>query len=223
MDADDRMLPERLERQLWFLEQNRDVTVACSFAHIIDAYGTRIGRSSHPVDTSAGLKARDPSHFLEIVHSSVMAVKADVLAVGGYRKMDMPLEDRDLWGRLVTSGFRIRCQRERLVEYRLHGRALSAGAVCRARELIDLNVVRRLDGAPEIPYEHFPEWNRSRPLTERLGSVRRDFAFREFKGATRHYAERRWSQCASALLAAALVRPVWTVSKALSGITVFKD
>jgi glycosyltransferase involved in cell wall biosynthesis len=223
VDADDRMLPERLERQLWFLEQNRDVSVACSFAYIIDAHGKRIALSSHPIDTGAGVRSRDPSHFLEIVHSSVMAVKEDVLAVGGYRKMDMPLEDRDLWGRLVTSGFRIRCQRERLVEYRLHGSALSTGAVSRACELIDLNVVRRLDGAPEIPYERFLEWNRSRSLAQRLGSVRRNFALSEFKGATRHYAERRWPQCASALLAAALVRPMWTVSRALSGITAFKD
>jgi glycosyltransferase involved in cell wall biosynthesis len=223
LDADDRMLPDRLERQLRFLDQNRDISVACSFAYLIDIDGKRIGTSSHPVDSAAGVKALDPSRFLEVIHSSVIALRADVLGVGGYRRMDMPLEDRDLWGRLVTAGFRIRSQPERLVEYRLHGGALSARAASNAGELIDLNVVHRLRGDPEIPYEQFPEWSRSRPFSHRVSSLRKNFAMRQFKSATRHYAERRWPKCASALLAATVARPVWALSRALSAITISND
>ena len=213
MDADDRMLPERLERQLWFLERNRDVSVASSFAYLVDARGRRIARSSHQIDVDAGIKESNPSRYLDIVHSSVMAVKADVLAVGGYRKMKMPLEDRDLWGRLVTAGFRIRCQHERLVEYRLHGGAISTG-VTRAGELIDVNIFRRLRGEPEIPYERFLEWHKDRPLLERLRSNSRYLALRNYNLATRHYAERRWIRCAFTLLAAVLIRPGWAIAKA---------
>jgi hypothetical protein len=225
MDADDRMLPERLERQLWFLSRNPDVSVACSFAYLLDAAGKRIANSSHKVDVEAGIRFRDPSLFLEIVHSSVMAVKADVLAVGGYRNTNLPvpLEDRDLWGRLVTAGFRIRCQHERLVEYRLHGAALSTGAGARAAELIDLNVVRRLLGDPEVSYDSFLECYQSRPLVQRVRGSMRNFAKKKYKRAARHYAERRWFHCAGALLAAVLSGPGWTISRALSGIVAGKN
>jgi glycosyltransferase involved in cell wall biosynthesis len=221
MDADDRMLPDRLERQLWFLNRNPDASVTCSFAYLINPEGKRIGRSSHTVDVEAGIRCLNPSLFVEIVHPSVAAVKASIMAVGGYRGVTLP--DRDLWGRLVTAGYTIRCQHERLLEYRLHGHALSAKVGRKASEPIDENIVRRLRGAPEIPYECFPEWDRGRPLMLRLASARRHFATRQFKSATRHYAERHWPQCASSLLAASLARPVWTVSRALSAITISSE
>jgi len=222
MDADDRMLPQRLERQLWFLTQNPGLTIACSFAYLIDAEGNRIGRSSHEVDVDAGIRSLDPSLFLEIVHPSVLAVKADLLAVGGYQGSG-PLRDRDLWGRLVTAGYRIRCQREVLLEYRLHCGAVTAGGVPQAGELIDLNVIRRLRGDPEIPYDCFAEWNKSRSAAHRLSSLTRRFASTHYKRATRYYAERRWWRCASELAGAALARPGWTASRALSALTMLKD
>ncbi len=221
MDADDRMLPERLERQLWFLSQNRDVSVACSFAHVVNVAGDRIGFSSHLIDMDAGLRELNPSHFLELVHPSVMAVKADVLAVGGYRIMSLP--DRDLWGRLVTTGFRIACQHEPLMEYRLHGAALSSGSLARQAEFIDLNVVRRLRGEPEVSYGSFVEWYQSRPLLQRIRRGMSNFAKKKYKRATRHYAERRWFRCAGALLAAVCFGPGWTISRAFSGIAVGKN
>ena len=223
IDADDRMLPDRLERQLWFLDQNPGVSVCCSFAYLIDVRGKRIATSSHPVDVDAGIRELNPSLFMEIVHSSVMAAKADILAVGGYRGMPAPLEDRDLWGRLVAAGFQIRCQHERLVEYRLHGSALSASGWSRECEWIDLNVVRRLRGDPEIPLEHFSQSQEGRSLARRLRSSIVHAALNHYKRATRHYAERRWLECAAALLAATLVRPKWTLSRALSGVIARKN
>jgi glycosyltransferase involved in cell wall biosynthesis len=220
MDADDRMRPDRLERQLWFLSQNRDVSVACSFAYFLNVEGDRIGFSSHLIDVDAGIRELNPSHFLELVHPSVMAVKADVLAVGGYRIMSLP--DRDLWGRLVTAGFRIACQHEPLMEYRLHGAALSSGSLVRQAEFIDLNVVRRLRGEPEVSYDSFLEWYQSRPVLQRLRRSMSNFAKKKYKRATRHYAERRWFKCAGALTAAVLLGPGWTISRALSGISIGK-
>ena len=118
-DADDRMLPQRLERQLLFLKDNPQFSVVCSHADLINVNGKKIGISTHPVDTLRGRKEFTPGLFLEVVSSSVLMRRSAVADVGGYR--DMWMEDRDLWGRLVTQGYLIGCQKERLIEYRLHG------------------------------------------------------------------------------------------------------
>jgi len=101
------MLPTRLERQIAFFNENPGTSVICSFSYIIDAKGKRIGKSQNDVDASAGIAEQDPSRFLEVVHPSVIMVKEDVLALGLYNEALT-----DLWGRLVTSGKQILCQRE---------------------------------------------------------------------------------------------------------------
>ena len=108
------MLPTRLERPIAFLNENPGTSVICGFSFIIDAKGKRIGKSQNDADVSAAIAEQDPSHFLEVVHPS-----------GGYNKALTRVVDRYLWGRLVTSGKQILCQREILTGYRLHGSSLT--------------------------------------------------------------------------------------------------
>lgn len=156
LDADDRMLPTRLERQIAFFNENPGTSVICSFSYIIDAKGKRKGKSQNDVDASAGIAEQDPSRFLEVVHPSVIMVKEDVLALGGYNEALTRVVDRDLWGRLVTSGKQILCQREFLTDYRLHGSSMTMSSVLKPSMSclpIDINVVRRLKDEPELSLE----------------------------------------------------------------------
>jgi hypothetical protein len=123
------MLPTRLERQIAFFNENPGTSVICSFSYIIDAKGKRIGKSQNDVDASAGIAEQDPSRFLEVVYPSVIMVKEDVLALGGYNEALTRVVDRDLWGRFVTSGKQILCQREFLTDYRLHGSSLTMSSL----------------------------------------------------------------------------------------------
>ena len=220
-DADDRMLPRRLERQLAFLEERPELSVACSYSYFISAAGRRIGSSARPVELERGRRELRPSLFVELTQSTVMMRKAACIEVGGYREDLSYAEDRDLWGRFATGGHAIGCQPEFLVEFRLHGgsmtmtRAAVQHETCR---FIDFNIVRRLQGLPECSPAEFREWERARPLAARLRDARDFRALHAFKKAARHYGEGRYIRCAADLATALSLDPARLLSRAIAKI-----
>lgn len=216
VDADDRMLPTRLERQLAFFRDHPQLSVICSNSFIIDVGGKRIGQSVYAADVARGRRECNPALFVDINHSSVMMKKTDILAVGGYRGDPPFAEDRDLWGRLVTAGYDIGCQPEFLVETRLHGGSISmrsAFSQSEACRYIDTNIVRRLRGQPEFSLEEYRRWARERRLSVRFSERRQAVGTCYFKMASRHYVEGRWVRFAAATLCALCLRPHFVAHK----------
>jgi glycosyltransferase involved in cell wall biosynthesis len=219
MDADDRMLPNRVERQLAFYNENQDASVICSYSYIINSKGERIGVSKNDLDVAAGIRELNPARFSEIVHPSVMMKKDDVMRLGGYNGGFTPIEDRELWGRLVTSGKLIKCQKECLMEYRLHGSSLTMWDVFKPRakgRSVDINVIRRLKGEQELSVQQVEEMLNARPLLQRWEDGRGYFALKLYKNATRMYAERHLVKFSLLFTVAALLKPVNTIRRALN-------
>jgi len=121
-DDDDLMLPDRLGQQVEFLRMHPEVSVVSSWVHLIDEAGGIIGHSCPKVDLDRGIAQRIPTLFLEIIHPASMYRRSDVLKVGGYRPVK--LEDRDLWGRLATSGYRIAVHPQFVALHRRHSSSL---------------------------------------------------------------------------------------------------
>lgn len=222
IDSDDRMLPNRLERQLQFIEQHPGLVVACSNCYFIDAVGKRIGQSTCTVDVEKGTRERRPGLFLELAHPTVLMRKDVFLKMGGYCEDLLYAEDRHLWGRIATSGNSILCQNEFLTEFRLHGGSMTMSQAELQREVcgwIDLNIVRRLNGEPELSLEEFRLWNESKPFVRKVRE-RLDFtALHSFKKASRYYGEGHYLQCALSLAAAVSLNPGRMVSRVLSKIS----
>jgi hypothetical protein len=99
MDADDIAFPERLARQVEFLDRHPRVAVVGSAVVRIDASGREIKRNtcptSHP-DIVAALR-----EYVCFTHPSVLVRAAALRAVGGYRRAYRDAEDYDLWLRLA--------------------------------------------------------------------------------------------------------------------------
>jgi hypothetical protein len=99
MDADDIAFPERLARQVDFLDRHPGVAVVGSAVVRIDAEGRELKRNicptSHP-DIVEALREYSP-----FTHPSVMLRTAALLAVGGYRAAYAAAEDYDVWLRLA--------------------------------------------------------------------------------------------------------------------------
>ena len=209
MDADDVMMPNRLERQLSFMMTQPNISVACSHAYLIDIKGTIIGISQNTVDVSRGRNERNPKLFSEIVHPSVLMRKKDILQIGGYRDVYF-CNDRDLWGRLVTAGFDIRCQPEILLGYRLHLGAASAQTMRRNSlyaTYCDVNVVRRLQGKNEFSFESFLVERKQRSLFARLNDYRKTSALMYYKRSTRYRGEGLYGRCVLSLAIAVALDP----------------
>ena len=98
MDADDVSHPDRLARQLDFMERNPSVAVLGSAYELIDETGNVHGTVSPPEsdgDICRSLHYRNP-----ICHPSVMLRKQAILQAGGYLG-GQNAEDYDLWLRIA--------------------------------------------------------------------------------------------------------------------------
>ena len=119
MDADDVMLPDRLERQAAHLESNADVGLLGGGIVLVDEQGREIDREP----------GRPELDFLvrnELTHGTVV-MRADALrALGGYR-LDQS-EDYDLWLRF-DEHYRVAAVADPVIRYRLHPGQFSVTAL----------------------------------------------------------------------------------------------
>ncbi len=157
MDHDDICLPLRLERQIDFLDNKKDIiAVGTSFIEI-DEVGRKINPVCNPTShrdiESALLRGQC------LIHHPTTMVRAEVLSeVGGYREGFNGAEDYDLWLRLSEKGSLANIDEFHLY-YRIHDNAVSERAgveqlnsMIRARD--DAWIRRNLNATYE-PIKHW--------------------------------------------------------------------
>jgi len=121
-DDDDHSRPERLERQVSFLEAHPEIAVVGSAADIVDEAGARAGAYALPLTPQAirRVARRDPP----FVGGAVMMRRTAYEQAGGYRAAFRMSEDLDLWLRMDPATFAN--LREPLYAWRRHGRSQTA-------------------------------------------------------------------------------------------------
>ena len=100
LDADDIALPERLARQVAFLEAHPEIGLLGSAAREINGDGREVRVVRPPEDDAALRRAlirRNP-----MLHSTVVMRRHLVEAVGGYDSHFVVAQDYDLWIRLAA-------------------------------------------------------------------------------------------------------------------------
>ena len=116
-DDDDRSHPERIERQVSYLEAHPGVGVLGTAANTIDTEGRRIG--IYPVPLSPEAIRRTLRRAVPFAHGSVMMRRSAYEAAGGYRGAFRASQDYDLWLR-VPADAGLANLPEPLYEWRLH-------------------------------------------------------------------------------------------------------
>ena len=214
MDADDISLPERLERQVRYLESNKEVGVLGSGAQIIDQYGRTSSIIKFPETNSPILWSL--SYFCPIIHPTVMARREIYVEAGGYRSVWPHAEDYDLWTRIAGRST-LHNLGEVLLQLRKHeanitqaefpltlsnsleisrkfvetllGKNLSPDLI---KVLWNIDEPRNLMNAPELLsqiYERFLE--RYKINAEEKAFLRKDVAMRLTHMANRHFRDSR--------------------------------
>src|SRR5579872_4675255 len=100
MDADDIATPDRLGRQLQYMEAHPGVAVLGGAVEIIDANGKLRGNAAPPTGDDA-IRSNLQNGNTVFYHPTVMMRKEVFLAVGGYREVVVDAEDFDLWTRIA--------------------------------------------------------------------------------------------------------------------------
>jgi glycosyltransferase involved in cell wall biosynthesis len=101
-DADDICKPDRLKKQVEFLDSHPEYVLVSSGAELINASGKIIGKEDYPSeDKQLRLNLYKRNSF---VHPAAMYRKKAFEKVGGYRNIFNGAEDYDLWFRLMRLG-----------------------------------------------------------------------------------------------------------------------
>ncbi|MBL62014.1 MAG: glycosyl transferase family 2 [Opitutae bacterium] len=129
MDADDFSHPNRLERQIEFLDAHPEIgLVASRIEHWTPDEESRPGYAAYVEWTNGLLLPEDlaRSRFVEspFAHPSVVFRKELVEKFGGYREGPFP-EDYELWLRWMESGVRMQKLPQVLLRWRDHDQRLS--------------------------------------------------------------------------------------------------
>jgi glycosyltransferase involved in cell wall biosynthesis len=126
IDADDLMVPDRLLKQVEWMEAHPEVAVLASRVALIDADGEPCGAWStdHETITEEDIRRMLPRTNC-IAHPSVM-IRVDALGSLRYDARQKGAEDWDLWLRLAARGSRIAKLAEPLTRYRVHATSIMA-------------------------------------------------------------------------------------------------
>ncbi len=154
MDADDLALPERLARQVAFLDAHPEIAVLGAQAAFIDANGALTGEQTHFPTAARDVAAALLSRGCVVKHPTVLARKSAILAAGGYRSAFVPAEDFDLWLRVAECAG-VANLPDVLLRYRIHAAQTSSGVNLRQRFAHDLALIAaraRRKGGPD-PFE----------------------------------------------------------------------
>ena len=136
MDADDICLPERLEKQYQFMENNPNVALSsCRFMTLKNGVISSGGCGGKYDNESikALLLVTNP-----ILHPGIIA-KADAIRSLLYDKTFTCTEDMELWTRFVMAGYDVMIMPEYLMIYRLHDKQITETTLDKQRkEVIEI-------------------------------------------------------------------------------------
>ncbi len=216
IDADDRMLPQRLEKQLAFLEQHPEVTVVSCLAHYINTRGEVIGKNYTDLLTVADCQryvAEDRIIFC--LHPGATFRKQPVLEIGGYHREMKYGEDIDLWNRLADHQYYTVVMPEVLMQYRVHPQSSMVKIASHSDILswvID-NTRRRRRGEAELSLVAFREQLAAAPWRKRL--KRRWIIYRDayYRSAGLMFGSRRYGWFVAYMLAASVMGPRYVFFK----------
>ncbi|HEY3695290.1 glycosyltransferase family 2 protein [Phenylobacterium sp.] len=159
LDGDDAMEPERLQRQVDFLEARPWLGGGASYYWVMDEKGTLRGSEEPPLVTVADLELQ-LSHRGRLIypHPTVMMRRHVLARVGGYDSRYDKCEDVELFMRMYEAGWPMLVQPERLTRFRVHASSTTASSVrvqYFLNEAIFANFRRRRRGDADLPVEHY--------------------------------------------------------------------
>ena len=168
MDADDVTVPERIAKQVAFLDAHPEVACVGSRQRYIDPAGTVWGESEQPTDHDDIERLLLGGWGAAIQHPSATFRKAAFEAIGGYRKEYESVEDLDLFLRLATVG-RLANLPDLLLDYRLHHGSATFRKHARQAELVPRVVAEAYAArGTEMPADWSREAWTPRPPKEQL-------------------------------------------------------
>jgi glycosyltransferase involved in cell wall biosynthesis len=124
IDPDDIIIPDRLEKQFNYLENNKEIDiVGGNVIYFNSISGKKISTSNFPETHNQILKAyQDGDHGLQ--HPTAF-IKTDILKKYSYAQGIFPVEDYELFARIINDGYKFANINEPVNQMRVHCNSVS--------------------------------------------------------------------------------------------------
>lgn len=160
IDADDYAMPDRLEKQLYFLQHNTDIALVGSNAMLIDESGKRIGRT-HFTNEHEKFVTHLEEGKSGFPHSSFFFRIEAVRQIGGYNERYIKAQDKDLLLRFCQK-YRVACIPEPLIALRLSSSSFGRSDGRYLQKKYDMaaliNYFRRKNGMQDLSMASKEKW-----------------------------------------------------------------
>jgi glycosyltransferase involved in cell wall biosynthesis len=215
MDADDVMLPNRLEEQVKLLDENPDFHLVTCFCYYINAAGERIkGGNKHEgfrtiVDNES--YRQNPQNLVVAAITAFTARKDTLKAINGFRSEMWPVDDLDLLTRIVEQGFNLIIQPTFLMEYRMHGGSIMGAT----KSLLNQDkslwakecMLYRKDGKAEPSFEQFKESFQKKSFLYRANIRRIQLSNFHYRNVIVYTGDGKYSQAMLSYFKSIVLRP----------------
>ncbi|MBI4436486.1 MAG: glycosyltransferase [Candidatus Omnitrophica bacterium] len=186
LDDDDSWLPEKLERQVAFLERRPTLGFLYAIAQVVDDEGHFLGNKPDKVHPET-LEELLQMNFIPTL--TVVARLECIKAVGGFDESLKGPDDYDLWMRLAAR-YDFCGLRETLATYRLSNQSLSSNLIHMFGEQI--KIFQKLLRDPMFKY--YTPLLKTRLAVRHYLLAKEYYRKRLYRSATRHFAAAVWSQ-----------------------------
>lgn len=139
LDADDLATPDRLERQVRFMDENPDLSAAASTAVLFVREGSPMGRSAvtGPATRAELEGLTRKGTLLVLCHPTLMWRASAIRALDGYDERFLQACDAELFNRAVyRHGMRLVVMQESLVWYRISADGMSSRGLASQRRVL---------------------------------------------------------------------------------------
>ncbi len=215
LDADDVAYPNRLERQLEYLEANPDIVVLGSYMDKIDVEGNIIGHTQvGPTSVEAFKQLDRTKHVAVVVNPSAIFNRKIALQVGKYDERLTAAQEVELWDRMSAFG-PVVVLPESLVQYRIHGNSTSVKKYFEQRMYHDFIVERykaKLQGKTLTLEQHLKNY-KGLPILRRIIRDMRIRGGLHYRIAGVRVANKQYGRAIFSLIIALILRPKFTVRR----------
>ena len=135
LSSDDMFLPDKLEKQVKFLDENSQYGAVFSYVELIDEHGHQFTNKNHSYYKKFEQQNRDRYQWLNyffyhgnaLCHPSVLIRKSCYDKIGLYDERFAQLPDFDFWVRFCLN-YELSIIPEKLVKFRIHSDEKNASA-----------------------------------------------------------------------------------------------
>jgi glycosyltransferase involved in cell wall biosynthesis len=198
IDADDLMMPNRLERQVKYLTENKEINAVSCNCYYINEHGKSQGTQIYPKLKSIEDCKKAANNGLPMCAiTGIMIHKTAYLDAGGLDNMFWPCDDIEFTARFLDKGYYLIIMDEFLMKYRVHSNSASMqklNHVMDVKEFTSFSVNLRRANIPLISFEQFKSSQEKRPLLAKLKTKAHYYAMLYYKKAGISYYNKNYLQ-----------------------------